>query len=66
MSIIGGSCLKKGGFKPSAYYDIEWLKGGSWSPELLGVPTLEWEADLKRGSHTPLHTTHLIVLHITE
>ena len=45
-----GELSIEGVFKPSVHYDIERLKGGHWSLELLGGPKLEG------GPQTSLHT----------
>ena len=41
--------------------NIERLRGGTWSPELLGRPKL-WETDLKGGPQTPLHTMDIFLI----
>ena len=50
------------GFKPSAHYDIERLKGGTLEPWITGKPKLEVGCDLKGGLNASLHTINLELL----
>ena len=50
MSIEGG---EGGGFRSSAHYDIDRLKGGTLEPLIIGRPILEGGPDLKGGTSNP-------------